>query len=187
MKTHLPYAYKPENEFHHPFDGWLLMERSVVYDSWLSWRHVLPRGQRDCSAMTAEVNQAITSLAGGIHQVHQRTPGYRDLGESPFQVLRWWDPHGGPPWSSGSACLFWVSGYSSDEFIAFWSAAASPVSLSADSDLHILATLNPVRAVAPVGPLPGGEPAQSPDAPRTRRSPPPGIPDHAHQPVPIEP
>ena len=187
MSTHLPYAYKPENEFHHPTGGWLLMERSVVFDSWISWRHVLPRGRRDCSAMTPEINQAITDLASGIHQVHQRTPDYRNLAESPFQVVRWWDPLGDPPWNGGGTCLFWVSGYSSDEFIAFWSAATSPVSLVANSDLHILATLSPDRAAAPKGLPLVGEPVRSAALPRRPRTPRPGTPDHAQPSAPIEP
>lgn len=174
MNTHLPYAYKPENEFHHPTGGWLLMERSVVFDSWISWRHVLPRSRRDCSAMTPEINQAITDLASGIHQVHQRTPDYRDLGESPFQVVRWWDPLGSPPWNSGGTCLFWVSGYSSDEFIAFWSAATSPINLAASSDLYILATLKSSQAAAPANPRTGGEPVQTLGEPHKYQSPLPG-------------
>lgn len=181
MITHLPYAYLPENEFLHPFDGWLLMERSVVFDSWISWRHVLPAGRRDCQAMTAEINQAILTLASGLHQVHQRLPGYRDLGESPFRVSRWWDPQAEQPWSSGSTCVFCLDGCTSDQFIALWSPDDSPIDLEPSSKLHIRAAVRSARL------RPDGGPPPEIDQLRRSPTPPPGTPDCLPQSEPIAP
>ena len=181
MNTHLPYAYLPENEFFHPIDGWLLMERSVVFDSWISWRHVLPDGYRDCQAMTAEVNEAILVLAAGIHRVHQKMPGYRDLGESPFHVSRWWDPRSEQPWSSGTTCVFRLEGCTSDQFIDLWSPDGSSIDLTPASKLHVRAAVRSAPARPAGGPPP--EPCQRHSSP----SPPPGTPDCLLQPEPIAP
>jgi hypothetical protein len=181
VTTHLPYAYRPENEFFHPFDGWLLMERSVVFDSWISWRHVLPIGRRDCREMTAEINQAILTLAGGLHQVHQRLPGYRDLGESPFRVSRWWDPFAEYPWNTGGTCVFRLDGCTADQFIALWSPSDSPVELEPTHELTIKAAIRSAR------PRPGGEPPPGRGQRHKSPTPHPETPGCLPQPEPISP
>jgi hypothetical protein len=142
VKTHLPYAFLPENEFHHPRDGWLLLERSVVFDSWISWRHVLPPGRRDCQRLTDEIHEAITALAAALHEIHQRLPDYRGLSQSPFKVSQWWDPDGGHPWDSGGTCVLEIEGYTSDEFIAFLPSGGRKCRLERVSKRAVLAALN---------------------------------------------
>lgn len=177
--THLPYAWRPEDEFLHPFNGWLLLERAVVFDGWLSWRDVLPAGRRDCQAMTLEVHQAITALAGELHSIHQRAANYRSLGANPFTVHRWWDPSAGEPWSSGRACLFQLNDHSSESFIKLHSPQEDTVHLEAATELRIQAQISPSQAAELEARYPSGE-RPVVKAPRRRpRTPPPGTPDCA--------
>lgn len=185
MNTHLPYAYRPEDEFHHPTEGWLLLERSVAYDSWISWRHVLPAGMRDCRLLTPEISEAIVALAAGIHEVHQLLPGYRHLGESPFRIIRWWDPFAGHPWSSGRICTFEVDGCTSGEFMRYRPEGNS-IRLRPLTALRLRASLNPAPAAGP-----GSRPARPVGAPpagtgerRTRRTPAPETPGRGKTPAP---
>ena len=177
MSPHLPYAYRDEDEFCHPLDGWLLLDRAVVYDSWISWRHVLPRGSRDCRTLKPETNAAILALAGELHAIHQRLPGYRDLGQSPFRVTRWWDPHGGAPWAGGGFCIFSLDGCSSDAFIVHWLPAQSSIHLEALGDTYIRARLLKSPAETPPAPRPDGAPPPKRARSRKRQSPPPRTPD----------
>jgi hypothetical protein len=185
MSTHLPYAYSPENEFLHPSEGWLLLERSVAYDSWISWRHVLPAGMRDCRLLTTEISEAIVALAQGIHQVHELVPGYRHLDKSPFRVLRWWDPFGGHPWNSGRICTFEVDGCRPAEFVGC-QPGGSPIRLRQLTATRLRASLNPAPAAGPgsrpacpdVAPRPGTAAPQAPP------SPPPGTPGRGKPPGP---
>jgi hypothetical protein len=179
VSPHLPYAYSDEDEFLHPLDGWLLLDRAVVYDSWISWRHVLPRGSRDCQALSGEVNNAILALAAELHAIHQRLPSYRDLGESPFHVTRWWDPFSEDSWSSGKLCIFSLDGLSSDEFIVHWLPVESDLHLEALSDTYVRARLLKVPAENPGAPRPGAAPPRGRGRSRKRPSPPPGTPDCA--------
>jgi hypothetical protein len=188
VTTHLPYAFIPGNEFYHPSDGWLLLERSVVFDSWISWRHVLPNALQDCRRMTPRVNQAILALAAALHEIHQRLPDYRDLGESPFKVSRWWDPDGGYPWDTGSTCLFQISGYTSDEFIAYQSPQSSNgVSLQPASDSQIKAVVIQSPASGLDIPDPDVERPPKPEPRRRRRSPPARTPDCGQPAASLEP
>jgi hypothetical protein len=187
MKTHLPYAFLPENEFHHPTEGWLLLERSVVFDSWISWRHVLPPGMRDCRQMSAAVNQAILSLAAALHEVHQRLPDYRSLGDSPFRVARWWDPSSEAPWNTGAACLFQVDGYTSDQFISFVPSRGACATLEPVSSVQIKAAVNPAPAAGVDTPRPDAEHRRVRGQPRKPPSPPPGTPDSGPPSGPIAP
>jgi len=187
VSPHLPYAYNDEDEFHHPTAGWLLLDRAVVYDSWISWRHVLPRGSSGRQALSAGVNDAILALAAELHSIHQRLPSYRDLGESPFHVTRWWDPCADDLWSTGKLCIFSVDDCSSDEFIVHWLPAESGLHLEALGDTYVRARLLTIPAENPGSPRPGAAPPRARGRSRKRQSPPPETPDclqPAAQPVP---
>lgn len=177
--THLPYAWRPEDEFLHPFAGWLLLERAVVFDSWLSWRDVLPIGRRDCQAMTLEIHQAITALAGELHSIHQRAPNFRALGANPFKVHRWWDPLADEPWRSGRICLFQVDGYSSEAFIKLRLPQEDTVAFEATSELRIQASISQDQAAELEARHPSGERPVVKVSRRRPRTPPPGTPDCA--------
>lgn len=179
MSPHLPYAYSDEDEFLHPIDGWLLLDRAVVYDSWISWRQVLPRGSRDCRALNEDVNNAILALAAELHAIHQLIPGYRQLGESPFQVTRWWDPAAGDPWNSGRLCIFSLADCSSGDFIIHWLPGESGVHLESLGDTYVRARLLTIPAGDPAAPRLVGGQRRGRGRSHKRRSPPPGTPDHA--------
>lgn len=184
MSPHLPYAYSDKDEFHHPIDGWLLLDRAVVHDSWLSWRHVLPRGSRDCRALDKDTNNAILALAAELHAIHQLIPGYRDLGESPFRVIRWWDSRSEhSAWRSGRLCVFSLADCSSSDFIGHWSPEGSNLLLEPVNDPFsgacVRAWLLTIPAGDPAAPRPVGGPRRGRGQSRKRPSPPPGTPDHA--------
>lgn len=111
VPPHLPYAYHDDDEFLHPDEGWLLLDRAIVYDSWLAWRHALPESRAARERLTAEAALAITALAYEVHRIHQRLPGYMRLGASPFKVSRWWDPYADDEWAAGGICLFRIDDF----------------------------------------------------------------------------
>lgn len=104
---HLPYAFHDDDEFCHPTDGWLLLDRTIVFDSWILWRHALPLDRRGRSLLHAEAAALITALAERLHAIHLRMPGYNSLDDTPFVFTRWWNPHSEDEASnSGSSCVF---------------------------------------------------------------------------------
>lgn len=104
---HLPYAYDDDDEFQHPVEGWLLIDRTIVFDSWILWRHALPPDRLGRSALDAETAALITALAEQLHAVHLRMPGYSALADTPFVFTRWWDPDSGDEgFRNGSSCVF---------------------------------------------------------------------------------
>lgn len=107
---HLPYASDDDDEFLHPEEGWLLIDRTIVFDSWILWRHALPRGRSQRARLDGRVAALITALAERIHALHQQLPGYCDLGDSPFLFSRWWEPGGDDEWGSGGSCIFRIDG-----------------------------------------------------------------------------
>jgi len=177
VTPHLPYAYRDEDEFHHPVDGWLLLDRSVVYDSWISWRHVLPQASRDCQDLTPEINGAILTLASELHAVHQRMPGYRDLGESPFRIVRWWDPLLDHPWNTGQFCVFFLENCSNDEFISHWRSAESTLHLEVlpSGSIRARLTQSPAAVLGSLLPPDAARPRERARR-RKRQSPPLGTP-----------
>ena len=111
MTPHLSYARNDNDEFLHPGEGWLLLDRAVSFDSWITWRQALPDAPTARQQLTGDVAQAITALAYEIHRIHQRLPGYMRLGESPFVFSRWWDPYAEDEWRGGGICLFRIDGF----------------------------------------------------------------------------
>lgn len=111
MTPHLSYAWNDNDEFLHPEEGWLLLDRAVSFDSWITWRQALPDAQTARRLLTADVARSITALAYEIHRIHQRLPNFMRLGESPFVFSRWWDPYAEDEWREGRICLFRIDGF----------------------------------------------------------------------------
>lgn len=174
MTPHLPYAFCDEDEFHHPVSGWLLMDRSITFDNWLSWRHALPGDRRGYDRLTGAITESIAGLAAAIHEVHQRLPGYQRLDRSPFVIPRWWDPFADDGWESGCYCLFRVDGCCGQDFLDYWEPERSVVNLAVVSESYLEASL--------LSTLPAGHAPRPPDSERRRsragrrtpRNPPPG-------------
>lgn len=108
---HLPYAFDDDDEFFHPAEGWLLIDRTIVFDSWILWRHALPITRWGRSRLDDRVVALITALAERIHAFHQQLPGYSSLDDTPFVFSRWWDPVGEGEWGRGGSCVFRIDGH----------------------------------------------------------------------------
>lgn len=141
MTPHLSYAYDEDDEFLHPIEGWLLLDRAIAYDSWITWRHALPPERESRNSMTPQVCAVIHTLAEALHDIHQSMPGYEDLGQSPLVVPRWWDPEADDEWSTGRCCLFRVEGFRSGEVIHHWREEDGVIALVMASPHHLEATL----------------------------------------------
>lgn len=141
MSPHLPYGFGDNDEFHHPISGWLLLERAIAFDGWISWRQALPEDRYSRGLLTAEIASAIITLAQGLHAVHQRMPGYENLDRSPFVFPRWWDPSASDEWASGGLCLFRLENGSIHEFLHRWQPEDSPMRLRQVSAVHLEAQL----------------------------------------------
>lgn len=111
---HLPYAFSDDDEFHHPVEGWLLLDRTIVFDSWLLWRHAMPGPPRTQAQLGEDAAATITALAEQLHAVHQRMPGYAALDDTPFVFCRWWEPWDSSGWQSGDRCVFRVRGHGNE-------------------------------------------------------------------------
>lgn len=107
----LSFSNSPDEEFQGPNGEWFSVYRSIVLDSWLTWKDALP-GHRLTTALPVDVASAITALAQKIHSAHMQLPDYRRLASSPFRVGRWWDPAAVDEWSQGSKALLRLENYS---------------------------------------------------------------------------
>lgn len=132
MSPHLPYAFNDDDEFQHPSEGWLLIDRTIVFDSWILWRHALPIDRPGRMMLHARAATLITALAERLHTIHLRMPGYGDLGDTPFVFNRWWNPHSDDESSDGSCCVFRIKGQTSEAITnAFHDARVGNLTLTA--------------------------------------------------------
>lgn len=107
MSPHLPYASDDDDEFLHPSLGWLLIDRTVVYDSWIHWRQVLPPDRPGREQLDATAATLIEALAARLHAIHQRMVSYAELDDTPFRFHRWWEPRSEiEDFRNGSGCIF---------------------------------------------------------------------------------
>jgi hypothetical protein len=178
---HLPYATDEWDEFFHPTEGWLLIERTIAFDSWISWRQALPRSHPEGLRLDACTAAVIEALAERLHVLHQQLPGYSELGDTPFRFSRWWDPFSGDDWSTGRVCTFQVEGISSGGLIeAFISTSGlNHLTLSRRSSEEVTARLTGEEVDLFISGqsnlLPSLSPAARPQKksrPRTSRTPP---------------
>lgn len=176
---HLPYSDCPEDEFCHPELGWLLVDRAVTFDSWITWRHALPPLPEDRSRLTTEISVSITALGQALHDLHIVLPGYELLGSTPFSIPRWWDPGATDCWGSGRCCLFRIEGHSSDAVEAAGKPQAAHLRLVPVSERYLEATLLTIPAAAPAASRRRASLRSSTAARRRRQSPPAGTPDSA--------
>jgi hypothetical protein len=122
---HLPYASHDGDEFRHPVEGWLLLCRTIVFDSWILWRHALPTDRSGQAMLDAETAALITALAEQLHAVHLRLPDYAGLDDTPFVFTRWWDPRSeDEAFRNGSSCVFRIKGQSVQALVEAVNAAA---------------------------------------------------------------
>lgn len=138
-----------KDEFRHPELGWLLVDRAVTFDSWITWRHALPPLPEERSGLTSEISASITALGQALHDLHIMLPGYELLGSTPFSVPRWWDPGAGDCWSSGRRCLFRIEGHDSDAIQAAGEPQAAHLKLAPVSEHYLEATLLTIPAAVP--------------------------------------
>ena len=90
--------------------------RTIIFDSWLLWKHALPPSPAAHAELNELRTQGIGCLAEQLHQVHQTMPGYRMLNDTPFRFRRWWDPCD-PDWEHGRRCLFTINGFTSNDIV----------------------------------------------------------------------
>ena len=107
-------------DFQTPSGQKFLMIRSIVYDSWITWREALPDDTEQHALLSHDVYNNIVELAGRVHKLHQSLPGYKQTTESPFQFVLWWDPTDTDEnWNSGKVCRFMINDYSADDLIHY--------------------------------------------------------------------
>lgn len=109
MNFNVPGSSCAEDEFRFPAGGWCSVHRSIVWDSALTWRDALSATPTKRTLLTGEVVNNIARLARFFHQAEQLVTGRKPPLESPFQVIRWWDPTD-KDWSHGRRCCLRVQG-----------------------------------------------------------------------------
>lgn len=176
MSPRLPFSSGDRDEFCHPTDGWLLLDRAVTYDNWITWRHALPAAHSARQRLSQPVAQAIAALAHELHLIHQRLANYTELSTTPFLIPRWWDPYAEDQWNTGGICLFRIEDVATQEIIHSWDSHRGQVELRGVSDRHLEATLITAPAKGrSARSRPEGSPAAASPR-RKRQSPPPGTP-----------
>jgi len=138
---HLSSSSKPSHEFKTPDGEWYCIFRAVVYDSWLTWQHVLPEDLELREQLDARSFETIKILGKRLHSFHHSLPDYKTLDSCPFKVPCWWDPtREEEEWNSGRTCLLSVNDYSSEELIAAVP-KRNPLRLKAVSENFVEASL----------------------------------------------
>ena len=66
----------PPDQFKAPDGNLYLTVRSIVYDSWITWKDALPVDTAQREMLNSDQYANITELAGRIHKFHQALPGY---------------------------------------------------------------------------------------------------------------
>ena len=105
--------------YSHCKDEHLLFCRAIVYDSWLTWGHALPREPELLSQLDREAEEYIRTLAMHLHQVHKQMPEWKQINECHFHVKRWFDPEAEEShWREGRAALMRYDDVSAADFMA---------------------------------------------------------------------
>lgn len=106
-RFNLPYSGCHEDELFDPSTGrWRYAFSTIAYDSWLTWRHALPKDCATWSALTKDAALRIKALAERLHMIHIELDDRRSLGESPWRISAWWQPG-----SPGDSCTFVLDGF----------------------------------------------------------------------------
>lgn len=93
--------------FQFPGGRWCDLQRAIVFDSWLTWRHALPGRRTERLQLESEQVRNIATLARLITVAHGKLSRLRPK-DSPFRVQRWWDPHDSK-WSHGRRCIIEIT------------------------------------------------------------------------------
>jgi hypothetical protein len=180
MSTHLAWAHGEDDEFLHPTLGWQLIVRAIAYDSWIHWRHALPKDRAARQLLNEPIAQAITQLATALDRVHQRLPGYQQLGHCPFRFHSWWSPYAEGPQAEGQVCLFLLKDDGNNAFLRSQQPSDKDLVLTPAAYGLIEARLVTSPPATPPGARGSGDgPPRSPGGPRTRRNPLPRTPASA--------
>lgn len=116
MNFNVPGSYTAWDEFRFPGGGWCSVNRSVTFDSSLRWKDVLTTSPACRSLLTTETVANIARLARLFHQAERILLKGKSPLESPFQVLRWWDPSL-KDWHHGRRCCLRLQGLSLEDFL----------------------------------------------------------------------
>lgn len=110
------------DEFLAPNGQWFSIYRAITYDGWMLWKDALPESIELREQLDLPSYENISLLARRIHLMHQGVDNYRRLGDTPFQVSRWWDPLDAADqdeqWNLGRHVLFRVKDMTAKQFIA---------------------------------------------------------------------
>lgn len=108
-----------ERCFSHPNGESYRLLRAVTLDNWITWRDVLPRNPQSQTLLGEYQVSWIEPLAATLYRILECSwPGAARLGESPFRVDRWFDPHDpGTPWEEGRCCQFSVAELNPERFV----------------------------------------------------------------------
>lgn len=106
--------------FLHPNGEVYLLLRAVTLDNWITWKDVLPKNPQSWAHLGEYQASWIEPLAAALNRVLEcAMPGAARLGESPFRVDRWFDPHDpNTPWEEGRCCQFSVMEMDAHHFVA---------------------------------------------------------------------
>ena len=109
-----------ERRFTHPNGKTYPLLRAVTLDNWICWRDVLPKNPQSHALLSDRQVGWIEPLAATLYRILECSwPGAAKLGESPFRVDRWFDPHDpGTPWEEGRCCQFFVAELNPERFVA---------------------------------------------------------------------
>lgn len=103
-----------EDGFRMPGGRWCLLQRSIVYNSWLSWgQAIAPTARR--RPLSRDQVMHIAKLARILSAAQRSVTRLRPQ-SSPFRVQRWWDPDD-PQWSHGRRCLLSIEGLGVSEWL----------------------------------------------------------------------
>ena len=114
----LPYSMNELDEFVTPQGEVYYTLRSIVFDSWLTWKDALPDVLEQRDLLDQDIYENIVSLASSLQTFHQGLADYRPLTSTPFNVTRWWDPtERDERWNQGKACLFSLKDYTATDLV----------------------------------------------------------------------
>lgn len=103
MNFNVPGSSCPEDEFRFPGGGWCSIHRCITFNSALTWKDALPGTASLRGLLTTQHVRSIAHLARLLHQAERQTGDPKGVRDTPFEVLRWWDPTD-RDWHHGRRC-----------------------------------------------------------------------------------
>lgn len=106
---HVPGSTCLTDEFQFPSGQWCSAHRAITYNSGLTWADALPTGVGMRNLLTADAVRNIATLARVFRRAETVVTSGRFSLESPFSVVRWWDPTD-RQWNHGRRCCLRLQG-----------------------------------------------------------------------------